>query len=76
VSAWFTDLQQDLRYAVRALARSRAFTLIGVVSLALGIGVNVGYFAYFDAVMWKPVPGVNGVDRLVEILSVDQGRQR
>ncbi len=49
-------LQQDLRFAVRTLRRDQGFTLVAILVLAIGIGVNVSAFSLFDMIALKPLP--------------------
>jgi predicted permease len=58
------DMFQDLRYGVRMLLKHKGFTLVAVLSLALGIGANTALFSVVDAVLLKTLP-VAEPERLV-----------
>jgi len=53
---WLDRLGQDLRYGVRILARAPGFTLLAVLVLAIGVGVNVSAFSFFNMIALKPLP--------------------
>ncbi|HKS05686.1 MAG TPA: ADOP family duplicated permease [Gemmatimonadaceae bacterium] len=76
VARWLESLAQDLRYAIRGLRRSPAFTITVILTLALGIGANTAMFGIIDRLMFRPFPYMKdqGSVNRVYLQSTDRGR--
>ena len=64
---WREQVQQDLTYAVRGFARNPGFTLVAILTLALGIGANTAVFTVVNSVLLRPLPFPDS-DRVIRIM--------
>src|SRR5688572_12062993 len=71
-AVWLIDLGRDIRYGVRLLSRHPGFTLVAVLTLALGIGANTAIFSLINSVMLRPLP-VRDPRRLAVVGGIDRG---
>jgi predicted permease len=67
-------LLKDIRYGIRMLAKTPAFTVVAILSLALGIGANTTVFSLMDAVMLRSLP-IQNPEQIVDIATVVSGQE-
>jgi predicted permease len=72
---WEDEMIQDLRFGARMLLKSKVFTAVAVLSLALGIGANTIVFSLVEALFFSPPPGLFAPDRLVGIGELEASKQ-
>jgi putative ABC transport system permease protein len=65
---WIDDAWRDLAHGARMLRRTRGFTAVAVITLALGIGANTAIFSVLSAVLLRPLPYPHA-DRLVQVFT-------
>src|SRR6188768_1986054 len=61
-------LRADLRYTVKWLLRSPAFTAVAIASLAIGIGFNTALFSMIDALLLRPLP-IEHPEQVVDVFT-------
>lgn len=66
------NLVRDLQYTLRTLRRNPGFTIVAVIALALGIGVNTSIFSLYNALALRPLP-VKDPERVVRLFQTHSG---
>jgi len=74
VGGVMTGFIQDIRYALRALARAPGFAVVSIVTLALGIGATTIVYSLVDGVLLRPLP-IHQPDRVVQAREINGGRE-
>jgi len=69
------SFRQDLRYAVRTFVRAPAFTLLAILTIAIGVGANTAIFSVVNATLLRPLPFPRATDLVLVSSANRQTRQ-
>lgn len=70
-----THFKQDLLYSLRQLGARKLWSALVVATLALGIGLNTAVFSALDGMLFRPLPGVQNADRLIQLYRTYAGQK-
>jgi MacB-like periplasmic core domain len=74
IAVWFEHLLQDIRFAFRLLYKTPGYTIVAILTIALGIGANTAIFSIFYATLIAPFPYPDP-DQLVVVWSSVDGHR-
>ena len=69
---WVDETAQDVRYGLRGFRKNPGFTIVAIVTLAIGVGANLAIFNVFDALLLRPLP-VPHASELITMTRWQQG---
>jgi putative ABC transport system permease protein len=72
---WGEEFLQDLRFGIRMLWRSRAFSFLAILCLTLGIGTNAAVLSWIEGILVRPYPLVAHQDRMFAFNATTRGEQ-